>query len=165
MMRLAPTHNSVYHAAAGGSLLLRLRAWFASVRPASVEAASGHSVPAAAGDGDTRRSVAVVLRFPIRGEALLVRLADLLRGRVAAHAAARDRFLLTLSRRPRSRLTIDHAAYVEFHADRATYHLVIDVVQETRIAVETTDFDTVVNFVAQYVTDRLSDPLPMEAAS
>ncbi len=164
MMRPAPTHDSIDHAAAGG-LLLRLRAWFASVRPASVVPAPLHSVAPAAGDGEARTGVAVVLPFPIRGEALLVKLADLLRGRVAAHAAASDTFLLTLSRRPRSRLTIDHAAYVEFHGERGAYHLVIEVVPDTRIAVETTDFDTVVKFVAQYVTVRLSDPVTMEAAS
>ncbi len=86
-------------------------------------------------------------------------------GRVADRAASRDTFLLTLSRRPRSRLTIDHAAYVEFHAERAAYHLVIEFVPDTRIAVETGDFDTVVKFVAQYVSDRLSDPVITEAAS
>lgn len=164
MIRLAPTHNFIDHAATGG-LLLRLRAWFGSVRPATVGRTSEHSARPVIADLDARPRVAVVLPFPIRGDALLVKLADLLRGRVAAHAAARDTFLLTLSRRPRSRLTIDHAAYLEFHADRATYHLVIDVVHDTRIAIETTDFDTVVKFVAQYVTDRLSDVVVMETAS
>ncbi len=176
MMRRAPLGNSIDHATAAGSLLLRMRAWFArgamahiaQVEPndagqddfgANNIVAYGPS-PAATQTGE--QPTAMLLPFPIHGEALLVKLADQLRSKIAASApgcdeGARATFLLTLSRRPCVRLTIDAAAYVEFHAGPAIYHLVIELVQDTTIAIQTSDFDTVVKFVAQYVTDRLSD--------
>jgi hypothetical protein len=103
---------------------------------------------------------AVVLPFPLRGEALLVKLADRLRSRFTETELERDLLLLTISRCPDSRLSIDHDAYVEFHADAAMYHVAIEAVPDTRIMLDTTDFDTVVNFVAHYLAGRL----PMSAS-
>ncbi len=188
MMRLATPRHSVDHAPAGGGLLLRMRAWFARSATAYVAALREDAVLDDATTADTgsnhvnptrlvshdvppdseqsgKLPTAVLLPFPIHGEALLVKLADQLRGCVADSAAKHDPFVLTLSRRPRSRLTIDRAAYVEFHAERATYYLVIEMMHDTRITVETIDFDTVVKFVAQYVTDRLCDAAVVEAVS
>lgn len=97
----------------------------------------------------------VVLPFPVRGEALLVKLADRLRSRFADGELERDPLLLTMSRCPESRLSIDQDAYVEFHADESVYHVEIEAVPDTRIMLDTTDFDTVVNFVAHYLAGRL----------
>jgi hypothetical protein len=107
---------------------------------------------------------AAVLKFPIRGEALLARLADLLRDRLPCGEASPDPFLLTLSRGPRPRLSIDRAAYVEFHAEWASFHLIIDAAPDSRVTLETTDFDTVEKFVAQYLVDRCRDRGQFEAA-
>jgi hypothetical protein len=118
---------------------------------------------APAGDRGTR---AVVLAFPIRGEALLVRLAEGLRERLPSGALEpADPFLLTLSRGPRSRLSIDRDAYVEFHAERAAFHLIIDAAPDARVTLETTDFDTLVKFVMQYVAEERRDLGMFEAAS
>jgi hypothetical protein len=108
---------------------------------------------------------AAVLHFPIRGEALLARLADLLRDRLQCGDASRDPFLLTLSRGPRPRLSIDRAVYVEFHPEWASFHLIVDAAPDSRVTLETTDFDTVEKFVVQYLTDRCRDRGQFEAAS
>jgi hypothetical protein len=174
MMRLAPTRNFIDHATAGGGLLLRMRAWFTRSATASNLAACepcdvvldnvGLLDGPAALTPNLPQRTAVVLPFPIRGEALLVKLAEQLRNRIAG-SAARDSFHLTIMPRPHLRLTIDAAAHVEFHAERATYHLVIELVQDTRIKIESTDFDIVVKFIAQYVADRLSGEHAAETAS
>ncbi|MDE5457043.1 hypothetical protein GWE18_30295 [Bradyrhizobium sp. CSA112] len=107
----------------------------------------------------------VLLQFPVRGEALLVRLADLLRSRIADRSLERDPLVLLMSRCPGSRLSIDRSAYVEFLADRCTYYVAIEAQPDTRVTVETADFDTVVKFVVQYVAERLSEKVLLEAAS
>jgi hypothetical protein len=109
---------------------------------------------------------AVLLAFPIRGEALLVRLAEGLRDRLPPSALKEaDPFLLTLSRGARPRLSIDREAYVEFHAENATFHLVIDASPESRVTLETTDFDTLVKFAVQYVAEERRDLRSLEVAS
>jgi len=107
----------------------------------------------------------ILLQFPVRGEALLVRLADLLRSRIADRRLERDPLLLLISRCPGSRLSIDRSAYVEFLADRCTYYVAIEAQPDTRVTVETADFDTVVKFVVQYTAERLSEKVLLEAAS
>jgi hypothetical protein len=107
----------------------------------------------------------ILLQFPVRGEALLVRLADLLRSRIADRGVERDPLLLLISRCPGSRLSIDRSAYVEFLADRCMYCVAIEAQPDTRVTVETTDFDTVVKFVVQYVAERLSEKVFLEVAS
>ncbi|KRQ90426.1 hypothetical protein CQ10_22545 [Bradyrhizobium valentinum] len=107
----------------------------------------------------------VLLQFPVRGEALLVRLADLLRSRIADRGLERDPLFLLISRCPGSRLSIDRTAYVEFLADRCVYCVAIEAQPDTRVTVETTDFDTVVKLVVQYVAERLSEKVFLEAAS
>ncbi len=188
MMRLAPTSHSNETASAGG-LLLRLRAWFAGMAPAgsvapcrprdvvtrnvtrydAVSHGIGSSYAPAVAVPNEHASMGTLLAFPTHGAALLVGLADRLRARVAEDAGRRvpehDRFILMLTRQPHARLTIDRAAYVEFHAVRATYYVVVETVPDTRVTVETADFDTVVKFLVEYVTDRLSDAAAMEAAS
>lgn len=106
-----------------------------------------------------------VLPFPIRGEALLVGLADRLRQLVAGKVRSQDLLILSLSRTPHSRLTIDRDAYVEFNPAVSIYRAVLAAGGGTTITVDTSDFDTVVRFVVLYVTDRVSDAAPMEAAS
>jgi hypothetical protein len=107
----------------------------------------------------------IVLQFPVRGEALLVRLADLLRSRIADRRLERDPLLLRISRCPGSRLSIDRTAYVEYLADRCVYCVAVEAQPDTRVTVETTDFDTVVKFVVQYVAARLSEKVLLEVAS
>ncbi|MBB4256524.1 MULTISPECIES: hypothetical protein [unclassified Bradyrhizobium] len=118
-----------------------------------------------AGVGRSAPDTGTVLHFPIRGEALLVKLADLLRTQVASRAPERDPLLLAMSRCPGSRLSIDRVAYVDFLPDQATYHVVIEAAPDATITLDTTDFDTVVNFVVQYVTGRNSEPVALEAVS
>ncbi|MDB5608146.1 MAG: hypothetical protein JWP25_5046 [Bradyrhizobium sp.] len=111
----------------------------------------------------------ILLQFPLRGEALLVKLADLLRMRIANSPASRgpehDPLLLTMSRCCGSRLSIDRTAYVEFIANRSSYHVAIEAAPDTTVTLDTTDFDTLVKFVVQYVTERLSEPATPEVAS
>jgi len=107
----------------------------------------------------------MLLQFPVRGEALLVRLADLLRTRIEVRGSDADPLILLISRCPGSRLSIDRSAYVEFLADRCVYCVAIEAQPDTRVTMETTDFDTVVNFVVQYVSSRLSEKVLLEAAS
>jgi hypothetical protein len=107
----------------------------------------------------------VLLQFPVRGEALLVRLADLLRSRIADRGLDQDSLLLLISRCPGSRLSIDRSAYVEFLADRCVYCVAIEAQPDTKITLETTDFDTVVKFVVQYIAERLSEKVFLEVAS
>ena len=103
--------------------------------------------------------------FPVHGEALLVRLADALRSRVAGSCSERDPLLLKMSRHPGSRLVIDQNAYVEFDSDRAAFQAVIEAASDTRVTLDTTDFDTLVRFVAQYVAERPAEPATLEAVS
>jgi len=77
---------------------------------AAPAAAAGHDAEPAG--RRTGTETAVLLPFPIRGEALLVKLADLLRERVATHRFERDPLLLKISRCPGSRLSLDRFAYV-----------------------------------------------------
>ncbi|HEY4041454.1 MAG TPA: hypothetical protein VGM32_06375 [Rhodopila sp.] len=142
---------------AGTGLFARLRGWLEARR--QFRAAATNEVRGHPG------SSAQLLPFPIRGEALLVRMAESLRGRVGDRRWMCDPLLLTMSRRPHSRLTLDRDTYVEFDSATGGYRAVLRADPETRITVETFNFDTVVSFVAPYVTDRLSDAIPMEAAS
>jgi hypothetical protein len=111
----------------------------------------------------------ILLQFPLRGEALLVKLADLLRKRIANSVASRgperDPLLLTMSHCSGARLSIDRTAYVEFIANRSSYHVAIEAAPDTTVTLDTTDFDTLVKFVLQYVTERLSEPANLEVAS
>lgn len=107
----------------------------------------------------------IVLPFPLRGEALLVRLAELLRRRVGELVPRSERLSLLLSHHPALRLSIDESAFVEFDAPTAEFNLVIEAPSGTRMIIQTTDFDAVVKFVLQYVVEKLSDDAVLEAAS
>jgi hypothetical protein len=107
----------------------------------------------------------VVLRFPIHGEALLVRLADVLKSRLADRSPEYDPLVFTMSRGPRSRLSIDRMAYVEFYNDRAEFRAAIEASPRTKVILETADFDAVVDFVGQYVSARLAEVPALEVAS
>ncbi|KPF96846.1 hypothetical protein IP86_15205 [Rhodopseudomonas sp. AAP120] len=93
---------------------------------------------------------AAVLAFPVRGEALLVKLAGMLRDRTAGQAD--DPFRLTLSNGRYRRLSIDRDAYVEYHAEDGSFQLKIDA-PPSRLTLETTDFALLVKFVLQYSAD------------
>jgi hypothetical protein len=114
-------------------------------------------------DGKAEPACGDVLLFPIRGEALLVRLADVLRSRLAQQRPDHDPLLLTISRSPGSRLLIDGAAYVDYLSDSSTYRAAVEAKPDTKVIVETSDFDTLVRFIVHYLTDRLSDPAATEA--
>jgi hypothetical protein len=181
MMRLANLRSTTETATASSGLLPRVRAWFA--RNAAVRA-SALCEPQDAGSPDIvwrdigssdvgstapptgRAKTATVLAFPIHGEALLVRLADQLRNHVSNRVLESDPFLLVMSRRgARSCLTIDRSALVEFDASSVSYRVVIEATPDTTITAATTDFDTAVKFVAQYVGDRLADAAIAETVS
>ena len=146
-------------------LLARLRAWFAARALASALTSERTSED----EADSTQSAVVsggrLLLFPIRGEALLVRMADRLRQRVGDARWDEDSRFLTVLRCPHSRLVIDRHTYVEFDPGRATYRAVLDAAPETRLTIETSNFDSVVSFVVQYVDDRLSDGMSLEAVS
>ena len=109
---------------------------------------------------------AVILQFPLHGEALLVKLADMLRRRMAARSGTeRDPLLLTMSRCPGSRLSIDARANVEFDADLSVYRMTIETAPDTTMTLSTTDFDTLVDFIVQYIAERISTPATLEVAS
>ena len=116
-------------------------------------------------DTEVLAADSVVLRFPIHGEALLVRLGDLLRSRLADRGPEHDPLLLMMSRGLRSRLSIDRMAYVEFHNDRAEFRVAIEASPQTKVILETADFDVVVDFVGQYIAARLAGLPALEVAS
>ena len=104
------------------------------------------------------RDDAAVLRFPIRGEALLVNLASTLRERIAHSEQDSDPFWMTMSRGSRPRLSLDRDAYVEFRAEDESFRLKIDAAPASRLTLETTEFTTLVKFVLQYLAERHGDP-------
>jgi hypothetical protein len=124
-------------------------------------------LPAAGHDHAAQHGM--LLQFPLHGEALLVKLAELLRRRMAKCVASRgpecDPLLLTVSRCPRSRLSIDRCTYVEFDADRCAYQVAIEAAPDTTVTLDTTDFDAVVNFLVQYIAERPSAAATLEVAS
>ncbi|MBB5048289.1 hypothetical protein HNR60_003052 [Rhodopseudomonas rhenobacensis] len=134
-------------------------------RPTPPFDAGSERINAAPGGHQRSAPSGVVLQFPLRGEALLVRLAEALRCKFAGRGPQRDPLLLTISRCPGSRLTIDGATFVEFDADRSAYHVAVEAAPDTLITLQTTDFELVVDFVAHYVAERASDPATLEAAS
>jgi hypothetical protein len=107
----------------------------------------------------------VILPFPIHGEALLVKLAEVLRSRIADRSPVWDPLLLQMSRCPRSRLSIDRRAYIEFHQDCSEYRAVIEASHETKVILETADFDALVDFLLPYVVTRLAGPAALESAT
>ena len=115
--------------------------------------------------GGRAEQSAVVLPFPTHGEALLVRLAQLLRECVADRGPVQEPFLLTMSRRRPSRLTIDYRSSVEFVASQAEFRFEVDASPNTNIVIRTSDFDALVEFIAEYVSARLVEPPSLEAAS
>jgi hypothetical protein len=137
----------------------------ASTAPARAAAVGAVQVVEHAGVSENAPERGILLCFPIHGEALLVKLADLLRKRIADRGPRPEPLLLMMSRCPGSRLSIDRTAYVEFDADRCAYHVAIEAAPDTKVTLETTDFDTVVKFVVQYVTERFSGPAALEVAS
>jgi hypothetical protein len=130
-----------------------------------VQAVSAEVLNAEVLDTEVVVADSVVLRFPIHGEALLVRLADLLRSRLADRSPEHDPLLFTMSRGLRSRLSIDRMAYVEFHNDRAEFRVAIEASPQTKVILETADFDAVVDFVGQYISARLAELPALEVAS
>jgi hypothetical protein len=54
---------------------------------------------------------------------------------------------------------------VEFDASSVSYRVVIEATPDTTITAATTDFDTAVKFVAQYIGDRLADAAIAETVS
>ncbi|AUC99487.1 hypothetical protein CWS35_09525 [Bradyrhizobium sp. SK17] len=105
-----------------------------------------------------------VLPFPVHGEALLVKLADVLRRHVARRQPADDVLLLTISRSPWVRLSIDAAAYVDYLSEIGTFQAAIEAGPDTKVILKTTDFDALASFVTQYVNEKLTDRGSTEAA-
>jgi hypothetical protein len=150
-----------------------LRAWLRNAFLfGDAAAGAGEREPAAqAGDtatvvpGGSAEQGAVLLPFPVHGEALMVRLAELLRERVADRNPVQEPFLLTMSPRRASRLAIDHRSSVEFVGSRSEFRFEVDVSPTTNIVIRTHDFDALVEFIVEYVSARLAEPPSLEAAS
>jgi hypothetical protein len=123
------------------------------------------SVTARPEDQSTPMRGGVILAFPIHGEALLVKLAEVLRNRVADRCPESDPLLLVMSRYPRSRLSIDRRAYIEFYQNCSEYRAVIEASHETKVILETADFDALVDFVLQYLMGRLAKPAALEVVT
>lgn len=146
------------------ALVQRMCGWLGLVRPARQPAAAvSHRSPLEhGGSGETRGSK--VVQFPIRGDALLVELASQLRARVRDRAPPHP-LILTIRRAPHLQLVIDASAYAEFDRTQLLYRAAIRAAEDTNLTLETRDFDTLVEFVVQYVADRLADASPLGAAS
>lgn len=157
--------RSLGSAANGSVLLQHMRVWFASVRPERDPPAIVPRRPAIRVGRTRRAKTAVLLAFPIHGEALLVRLATLLDARIRKDRSGRNPLELTIERDPYSRLIIDGSAHVEYDPGRSQYRAEIEASADTRVILETTDFDALVEFVVRYVAARLSEISPLEVAS
>ncbi len=144
-----------------------LWAWLrrAASGAANDEARQDNAAPLSPANVGLVQEPGIVLPFPLRGEALLVRLAELLRRRVAELVPQCERLSLTLSHHPALRLSIDESAFIEFDAPSTEFNLVIEAPSGTRMIIQTTDFDAVVKFVLQYIVEKLSDDTVLEAAS
>jgi hypothetical protein len=149
----------------GGRALLAVVTAPSLVPVASSAASDEGSVTAPSQDQNSPPKSGVILPFPIHGEALLVKLAEVLRSRVADGGQEWDPLLLQMSRCPRSRLSIDRRAYIEFHQDRSEYRAVIEASHETKVILETADFDALVDFVQQYLMGRLAKPASLEVVT
>lgn len=162
--------RSLGPAAIGNTLLQYMRAWLALMQPERDPPAT--TIGAIAASRPTMRAAralgarsGVLLPFPIRGEALLVRLAALLRARMGEDRPGQDPLDLSIVRDPYSRLTIDAAAYVEYDPTRSQYRAAVEASVDTKVILETTDFDALVEFVVRYIATRPSETSPLEAAS
>jgi hypothetical protein len=112
------------------------------------------------GDGVACRDPAdergTILQFPVRGDALLVKLADALRRRMIGLGRTAEALHPTLSHGPELRLSIDEDAHVAFDACRSEYDLTIETRGGARMIIQTADFDVLVTYVLQYVAERRS---------
>ncbi|UGY06230.1 hypothetical protein [Bradyrhizobium quebecense] len=135
------------------------------VSQVSIRAGIGAELPVLPVAADVREEPrGEVVAFPVHGEALLVKLADLLRRGVAGREPADNPLWLTISRCPWARLSIDATAYVDYLSEVETFHAAIEAGPDTKVILKTTDFDALASFVMQYVNDRLLDRASVEAA-
>lgn len=142
-----------------------LWSWLRGVGAANGQSAVAPDQVVCVPDGGVAPQCGVVLAFPIRGEALLVKLAEVLRSRISTFDTSCHDLLPLLSHEPDLRLWIGGDAHVEFDAKRSEYHLTIEAPSGTRMIIQTTDFDALVTFVLQYVSERLTDAALLEVAS
>ncbi|MBB4198982.1 hypothetical protein CCR94_08125 [Rhodoblastus sphagnicola] len=106
---------------------------------------------------------AALLRFPIRGEALLVGLAKCLRMRIAAMGIPGDLVVLEIERGDRSCLRIDDASYIAFDPREAVYDLILHFAEDTTMRIETASVDVLMQFVVQYLEAKQADLTSGEA--
>ncbi|MDB5716499.1 MAG: hypothetical protein JWO15_3896 [Sphingomonadales bacterium] len=135
----------------------------AAVGQPAAEPNPATQMPDGATDTSARRGV--VLAFPVRGEALLVKLAEVLRCKIAAFDRSCHGLLPMLDHDPDLRLWIGDDAHVVFDGRSSEYHLTIETPSGTRMIIQTVDFDALVTFVLQYVSERLADAALLEVAS
>src|SRR2546430_16730096 len=100
--------------------------------------------PGISGNDGASGNGPVVLPFPIYGEALLVRLAELLRRHVGDREPVDCPFSFAVSRCPGSWLAIDDRSSVEFVTSRSEFRFEVDVAPNTSIVIRTGDFDSLV---------------------
>jgi hypothetical protein len=108
---------------------------------------------------------ATLLPFPIRGEALLVKLAAHLKSVVERDRLHQSPFLFAMTHVPHARLLIDEMAHAEFDVARGEYRIQVLVSPDTRVTAETSDFDVMVDFIAQYMRERQVETSALGVAS
>ncbi|MGY3440962.1 MULTISPECIES: hypothetical protein [unclassified Bradyrhizobium] len=145
-----------------------LRSWLSGVMRSfdpGCDAAAGAEHPVPTVVAELREEPrGEVVAFPLHGEALLVKLAELLRRQVAGRQPADNPLRLTISRCPWARLSIDEMAYVDYLSEIETFHAAIEAGPDTKVILKTTDFGALASFVTQYVNERLTDRAAMRAA-
>ncbi|MDQ8728090.1 hypothetical protein [Bradyrhizobium sp. LHD-71] len=160
-----------------GGLVQRLRVWIAALRPGVIlpepdmsaairmdDRRSHANCPAAvarAGSGDRLAKGAEIVAFPRVEQARLIGLARDLKQRLGD----REPLQLCIEGGATPRLWIDSTAYVEFRGAQIGYRAVLDSVFETRLTMETLDFDSISDFVRYYVMARLTDARRAEVQS
>jgi len=97
-----------------------------------------------------------VLVFPLSAEAQLLRIAEGLRSRVGPSCSTDD-VALELSRRSGACLKVDADTTVDFDGARGVFRVVVEATYDTRLTLQTKQFDAVVNFLAQYLLERGHD--------
>ena len=95
----------------------------------------------------------------------MVKLATHLKSVVENDRLRQSRFLFAITHVPHARLLIDEMAHAEFDVVRGEYRIQVLVTPDTRVTAETSDFDVMVDFIAQYMRERLVETSALEVAS
>jgi hypothetical protein len=137
-------------------MLLRLRSWISSIseRGAMDRAVMPLPVPHASNRNELQPAAqgATILLFPSSAYGGLGRLASDLRARFASLGLTDFApFVLEFDHAVKSRLWIDHVAFVEFCAPQRGYRIVIGDSFQERVTIETSDFASIESLARHYI--------------